>query len=136
MQETINGHKVEFYEGIKDLPFEVFKDFNKNVLLESELGSSVQEFDKNIIRITEFIDKKMDDQAKKELLNMRFTVNNILSGVNYSGLAFACMIKKFNGELVEDRSYSNLNAMVEKLSSPDGLKVGKVKESVSDLKKN
>ena len=67
--------KLEFFESIDKFPLERFNAFNKYVMLDSELGSTIQDFDKNVIRIGEFINKEMIDEAKNELRNLRLVVN-------------------------------------------------------------
>jgi len=126
--------KLEFYESIDKFPLERFNAFNKYVMLDSELGSTVQDFDKNVIRINEFISKDMLDEAKKELLNLRFVVNNILTGNDTKGLAYASTISRIDGKPVEDYSEENLKVILKKLSD-NGLTIGEVVEKIKDIKK-
>ena len=125
---------LEFFESIDEFPLERFNAFNKYVMLDSELGSTIQDFDKNIIRINEFIAKDMLDEAKNELLNLRFVVNNILSENSPKGLAFANTIKKIDGKPLDDYSEEKLRAILKDLSA-DGLTVKEVYEHNKDLKK-
>lgn len=125
---------LEFFESIDDFPLMRFNAFNKYVMLDSELGSTIQDFDKNIIRINEFIAKDMLDEAKNELLNLRFVVNNVLSENNPKGLAFASTIKRIDGKPVEDYSEEKLKEILKKLSA-DGLTVKEVYEHNKEVKK-
>lgn len=134
MKITIGKHKIEFFDGILDMPFERFNYYNKYVMLDAELGSTVQDFDKVIIRINEFVSKDMKDEATKELINLRFVVNNVLSEKSHKGLAFATLIKKFDGKEIEDYGEDNLKTMLIKLSR-QGLKVKDVITNNEDLKK-
>lgn len=126
--------ELEFYKSIEDLPLERFNAFNKYVMLDSELGSSVSDFDKTIIRVNEFIIKDMKDEANRELQNMRFVINNVLMMNNLKGLAFASMIKKINGKEVTDYSEDGLKKLLKQLSD-EGLTIGEVNKTTSEVKK-
>jgi hypothetical protein len=134
MEVIYGSHKIEFFEGILDMPFERFNYYNKYVMLDSELGSTVSDFDKIVVRINEFVTKDMKEEATKELLNLRFVVNNILSDESHKGLAFATLIKKFDGKEVNDYSTHNLKKILSTLSK-SGLKVKDVLVKSEDLKK-
>jgi hypothetical protein len=103
-------------------------------MLDGELGSTVFDFDKVMIRVHEFIKNEMYTEAQRELLNIRIVYNNILEGNNVRGLAFAVMIKNMDGKAVEDYDSENLNLILKKLSK-EGLDNVKVCEVRNDLKK-
>ena len=63
------------------------------------------------------------------------TYHNILSENNVRGLAFACLVRKIDGEPMEDFSVDNLKTILEKFSSW-GLEIGHVKNKTTDVKKN
>jgi len=134
MEVTYKNHKIEFYEGILDMPFGRFSTYNKYVMLDTELGSTLNDFDKIIVRINEFVNKEMKEEATNELLNLRFVINNILSEESHKGLAFATLIKRFNGKDVDDYSPANLKDILIKLSNA-GLTVKDVIVKSEDLKK-
>lgn len=126
--------KLEFFESIDKFPLERFNAFNKYVMLDSELGSTIQDFDKNVIRIGEFINKEMIDEAKNELRNLRLVVNNVLSGNDTKGLAFASTVEKVNGVKLDDYSEENLRKLLKKWSD-QGLTIGEVSEKIVEVKK-
>tara|TARA_R110000744_G_scaffold199039_2_gene318288 strand:+ start:4566 stop:4973 length:408 start_codon:yes stop_codon:yes gene_type:complete len=134
MELALENNKVEFFSSIKELPFTRFNDFNRFVMMDAEIGGTIQDFDKVVIRINEFLVKDLKEEATKELLNLRLIVNNILNGTNYRGLAFACLIKKMNGKEVHDVSSDNLNKILTTLSG-SGMTIGNVTDKVDELKK-
>jgi len=134
MKLEIGKFDLELFDSIDQLPFERFNAFNKYVMLDSELGATVQDFDKITVRIYEFLNKEMYDDAKNELLNLRIVVNNILTGNSSKGLAFASLISKVNGKAMEDYSEDKLKALLLDLSK-EGLDVKTVSETASDVKK-
>jgi hypothetical protein len=125
---------IEFYNDVSELPFSRFNSFNKYVMLDAELGNTIQDFDKMVSRISEFMDKEMKEDAKRELLNMRIVYHNILHENDVKGLAFASMIKKYKGKPVDDFSEEKLKELLVELSSK-GLTIKDVADKNSDLKK-
>lgn len=134
MELNLKSHKVEFFSSIKDLPFERFQEFNRFSMLDTEIGSTMKDFDKVVVRINEFVTKNLKEDATRELLNLRIIVNNILSGTSHKGLAFASLIKKFNGKEVVDYGEENLKKIL-KVLSDDGMTVGQVEETKESVKK-
>lgn len=134
MKLQIGKTDLELFDSIDQLPFERFNAFNKYVMLDSELGATVQDFDKITVRVYEFLNKEMYDDAKNELLNLRIVVNNILTGNSSKGLAFASLISKVNGKAMEDYSEDKLKALLLDLSK-EGLDVKTVAETASEVKK-
>ena len=125
---------IEFFNDVSELPFARFNAFNKYVMLDSELGATVQDFDKMIVRINEFINKKMPEDARRELMNLRIVYHNILNENDVKGLAFASMIKKYKGKEVDDYSEENLKRILSELSKA-GLTIKDVSEKNAEVKK-
>ena len=128
----LGKHTVEFFESIDSLPFNRFNSFNKFVMLDAELGSDVIAFD---TKIFQFLGKEMIKEATGELYNLRNTYHNVMTENNVRGLAFACLIRKIDGEKVDDYSIDNLRTILDKLSSW-GLEIGHVRETTDTIKKN
>ena len=134
MNLKVGKFELELFDSIDKLPFERFNAFNKYVMLDSELGATVQDFDKVTVRVYEFISKEMYEEAKNELLNLRIVVNNILTGNSSKGLAFASLISKVNGKTLDDYSEEKLKALLSDLSK-EGLDVKQVIEAAAEVKK-
>ena len=131
----LGKHNVEFFESIDSLPFNRFNSFNKFIMLDAELGSDVIAFDTKISKIFQFLGKEMTKEATGELYNLWNTYHNVMTENNVRGLAFACLIRKIDGEKVDDYSIDNLRTILDKLSSW-GLKIGHVRETTDTIKKN
>lgn len=131
----LGKHNIEFFESIDSLPFCRFNAFNKYVMLDAELGSDVMAFDQKIGKIFQFIGKGMIDEIQGEMYNLRNTYHNVMTENNVRGLAFACLIRKIDGEPLDDFGSENLKQVLDKLSSW-GLDIGTVKSKTADVKKN
>lgn len=133
-QIEIQGHIIKFFDSVDNLPFKRMNEFNKYILLDAHLGSSIFDFDKLLGKTDQFLGKNMVVEAKMELQNLRQVVHNILTGNNIKGYAFACMIKSIDNEEVTDFSSDNLTEILNRLDGW-GLLGIQVNETVSTLKK-
>lgn len=131
----LGKHKIELYESIDDLPFCRFNAFNKYVMLDAELGSTISDFDQKTVKIHNFLSKEMIKESLDELYNIRNLVHNVLTENNLKGLAWASLIRRIDGELVTDYSPENLKDILSKLSKW-GLTSGMVYEQSDEVKKN
>jgi len=131
----LGKHKIEFYDSIDSLPFDRFNSFNKYVMLDAELGSDVMAFDTKISKIFQFLGKEMTKEATGELYNLRNTYHNVMNENNVRGLAFACLVRRIDGEKVDDFSIENMRSILEKLSGW-GLEIGHVRNNTDEIKKN
>ena len=130
----MKDYGLEFYESIEELPLQRFNAFNKYVMLDSELGNTVQDFDKMVVRVSEFMSKEMYEDARAELMNMRIVYHNVLTENDVKGLAFASTIKRYKGKDVLDYSEENLRKILDDLEK-EGLTVKEVVDKNNDLKK-
>ena len=132
MKLKVGKYNLEFFDGIDIMPMQRFNAFNKFVMLDAELGSTVFDFDKINTRIMEFVSKDMKEEALRELLNLRLVYNNILQENDTKGLAFASLIKKIKGKEVNDFGETNLKDILLKLSNQglDNVKIHNVNAEV------
>jgi len=115
----LGKHKIELFESIDDLPFNRFNAFNKYIMLDAELGSTIADFDQKTVKIHNFLSKEMVDDALNELYNLRNTVHNAQTENNLRGFAFASLIRRIDGELITDYSNENLRLILDQLSEWD-----------------
>ena len=67
--KEINKHKVTFYDSVEGLPIVQFHRYSKIILIESGIGDTIQDIDRHITRVMNFLgDTK---KAYQELLNLR-----------------------------------------------------------------
>ncbi|MGL5979408.1 MAG: hypothetical protein ACRCZY_00735, partial [Phocaeicola sp.] len=58
-KETINGHKVEIYDSIDELPIRNFHKYNKYLLVDSGVGSDLNDINTKISLIQNYIEKDL-----------------------------------------------------------------------------
>lgn len=111
----LNGHKVRIYDDIDELPMVRFHRYNHMVLVDAGIGSDLSDFDGHIERVVRYIRKGENENAAKEMENMRQNVFNILQGQSVKDLSFACLVAEIDGTTQTDISQEGLMKVVELL---------------------
>lgn len=111
----LNGHSVQIYASIEELPIVRFHKYNKCLLVDAGVGSDLNAFDTHIERVVRFIRADKREDAAKELENMRQNIYLIIQGTSPQHLAFACLVAKIDGQPYEDLSDEGLQKVLELL---------------------
>jgi hypothetical protein len=106
---------LELYDDIDSMPIDVFSRFNKYLLIESSIGSTLHDIDKNHLAV---LYRVAGDKAKSvaELNNLRQLIHFIISEVNVTHMAFACLIASIDGKPITDYSEGNLKSILAMLA--------------------
>lgn len=114
--KNINGHTVKLYDSIEDMPIINFQKYNRFLLIDSGIGSDLEDIDNHITKIAKYIatDKNL---AIQELQNMRQALYFINQEVSPKHLAFTALVYEIDGEKVTDLSDDNLKEILHKLSA-------------------
>lgn len=128
----IGGHKVRIYTDIDELPMVRFHKYNRMLLVDAGVGSDISDFDAHIERVVRYIRGGKNDEAAKELENLRQNVYMILSGQSPKDLSFACLVASIDGKATDDLSDDGLRRVVAMLS--DGTKK-EASDRLSEAKK-
>lgn len=114
--EIVNGNKVVYYDGdIMELNAYRFQRFNKYLLIDSGIGSDIQDVDNHIERIKGFV-KTDKDKALTELDNMRHNIYLVMKNITPKHLAVCTLIHSINGVPVTDLSDEGIQQIYEKLN--------------------
>ena len=117
MVETkIGKHTVEIYDAIDELPIVRFHRYQKLLLVDAGIGSDLSAFDQRIEKTRRFLMAEKNEEAEKELQNLRHCVFLIQSEINVKHLSFAALVKSIDGQPCEDLSDSGLQKVVGILS--------------------
>lgn len=118
MQEIkYNGHVVELQDSIQELPFDRFIDFQRHLLAAANIGSTVEDVDIRVNRITGFLNRKESDKATIEAQNLRLTLRSAIAGLSPQMTAFAVLVESIDGNAVTDHSEAGLKRIVLQLKS-------------------
>lgn len=104
------------YDSIDELPIVNFQKYNKYLLIDSGVGSDVDDIDKHITKLAKLIntDKKL---AMQELQNMRQNMYMIANNLSPKYFAFASLIYSIDGEVIKDLSDENLLSIIKSLNN-------------------
>lgn len=128
----MNGYAVELYDSIEELPMVNFQKYNKYLLIDSGIGSDVDDVDSHIVKLAKFINAGDSVNAMQELQNMRQNLYMINMEISPKYLAFAALIHSVNGKKVCDISDDGLKDILRKLTS---VKHSKILELLLEFKK-
>ena len=111
----LNGHKVQVYDSIDDLPMVRFHRYNKMLLVDAGVGAEMSDFDAHIERAVRYFRKGDNDNGAKELDNLRQCVYLIITEQGIRDLSFACLVKSIDGEPCDDLSEDGLKKVLHTL---------------------
>lgn len=112
---TVNKKTVRVYDSIDEMPIINFQKYNKYLLIDSGIGSDVDDIDAHIARIAKFIKSNNAKKALQELQNMRQSMYMVNSEISPKYLAFAALIHSIDGEEVNDLSDDGLKNVLARL---------------------
>ena len=116
MKEVVlNKHHVKLYDSIDDLPIVRFHRYNRMLLVDAGIGSDISDFDSHLERVVAYIRKGDNQNAAKELDNLRQNVYMIISGQSVRDLSFACLVAEVDGKVCDDLSPEGLQKVLELL---------------------
>lgn len=132
--ENFNGHEVVFFDSIDQLPMARHHASNKYLLLDAGIGSDLEDTDKRLSFINEFIKKGDHADAVNEINNLRQNLAFIMQNVNPRMLSFATFVHSIDGVKYDDMSPEGLNKVIN-LIGKTGVSYGNVKAVYDFLKK-
>lgn len=112
----LGGKSVRLYDSIDEMPIVNFQRYNKYLLIDSGIGSDVDDISQHVTRIARLIRLGDKKKALQELQNMQQNMLMISSGISPKYFAFAALIKDVDGKSVNDLSDDGLRKLVESLS--------------------
>lgn len=113
----INNKVLKLYDSIDEMPIINFQKYNKYLLIDSGIGSDVDDIDRHIVKIAKLIKASDSKKALQELQNMRQNIYMVNSNISPKYLAFAALIHSINGNIISDLSDENLKAILESLKT-------------------
>lgn len=113
----IGKHKLKIYDSIEELPIVRYHKFNKFVLIDAHIGSSIQEFDMHLEKASRYIKNGKMDLAGKELQNLRQNVFFIQNEFSPQLMSLAVLVYSIDGKEVGAPTDENLTAVTKLFES-------------------
>lgn len=115
-------HVVKLYDSVDELPISAYQRYNKFLLIDAGIGSSVDDFDAHIVKLAKLIGTNEREKAAQELQNMRQNLYMINSKISPKYLAFAALIYSIDGKKIEAVSDDDYHELLTKIQEiPHGL---------------
>lgn len=111
----INNKIVNVYDSIDEMPIVNFQKYNKYLLIDSGIGSDVDDIDSHITKIARYIKSNDSKKAMLELQNMRQCMYMINSEISPKYLAFAALVQSVDGKEVTDLSDDSLKDLLKEI---------------------
>ena len=111
-------HVIKLYDSVDELPIGAYQRYNKFLLIDAGIGSSVDDFDAHIVKLAKLIGNNEREKAIQELQNMRQNLFMVNSKISPKYLAFAALVYSIDGKKVEavsDDDYSELLAKIQEM---------------------
>ena len=114
-EEKIGKHKVKIYDSIDELPIARFHKYNKYLLIDSGIGSDLEDRDGHLNKAMRYA-KTNPELCVKELQNLRQMLYLVSSSLNTEHLAFAVLVTSIDDEPMNDLSDTGLKRVLEILN--------------------
>lgn len=111
----VNNHTIEIFDSIDDLPIRRFQKYNKYMLIDSGVGSDLQDVLDHIDRAMKYI-KASPNMAITELNNMRQALYLVSEEMSPKYMAFAVLVNKIDGKPADDLTDAGLRRVLETLN--------------------
>ena len=112
----INNHTVEIYDSIDELPIQRFQKYNKYMLIDSGVGSDLNDIMNHVGRAIIYIEKN-PNMARAELENMRQALYLVSEEMSPKYMAFAVLVKKIDGKEMNDLTDLGLKKVLDILQN-------------------
>lgn len=89
-------HVVELFDSIHNLPVLRFQRFNKYQMQSVEIGNTFEDYRQRTMKVVQFLQKDMKEEAIQELENRSLTVFNAFNTFTPSGKSFAVLVKRID----------------------------------------
>ncbi len=116
------------HESQKQLPINRYTDFQKYVLQDVGIGSTIESVDSHYRMLDTFLTADQTEDARRERYNLHSNLYLLINRINIEHISFACLIHSVNGQVLEDFSETNLIRICEQLG-----KMGLTQQMVSDI---
>jgi len=108
-------HIVLFYDSEQDLPIRQYQKFNKNLMISSEVGNTITDFDQRETKINKFLKAGLAKEALQEQQNKRQCFYNAIQEYSPSNIATAYLVYSINGRCYTKKDEQGIKQILDKL---------------------
>lgn len=132
--QVINGHKVELYAGIDELPFARYQEYTRGLLIDAGIGSDLEAFARHVASIRRYNQDGEKEAVDNAAMNLLQSVHFAMERTNPRMIAFAALVARIDGHERDDISETGLTATAQELARMGGT-VGRMREIFDGVKK-
>lgn len=132
--ETINGHKVELYAGIDELPFARYQEYTRGLLIDAGVGSDLEAFARHVAAIRRYNKDGDKESVESAAVNLLQSVHFAMERIHPRMIAFAALVARIDGKERNDISETGLRATAEELARTGGT-FGRLRDVFETAKK-
>jgi len=100
-RKGIKNYRIELYENIYEMPIENFAQMEKNLIIESGVGSTITDFDTRLQTLAQFVSSGHTEKGMNEINNLRNLFWNITQNITPGTDAYSCFVATINGKEVK-----------------------------------
>jgi len=130
----LNGKTLKIHDSVETMPITVFHRFNLYAAMDAGIGGTIEDVDRRLYRVRQFIAHDQRDNAIAELDNMRQAIAFVIENSNPELLSFAALVESIDGQAVQVDSAEDAQQLLAELSK-QGLTIGKLRKSLDAAKK-
>lgn len=130
LNAKIGRHELQIYDNIEQLPIVRFHKYQKLLLIDAGVGSTIADFDVHVEKAMRYINAKNHDSALKELQNLRQLVYFMQAATNPKLLSFVPLVASIDGEPVSDLTDDAIARTFEKIND---VSYGELAETLTKL---
>ena len=131
ISKRLNGHDIVFYDSVEDLPVVQFHRYSKFLLVEGGIGDNINDIDRHISRILQFIRTDIK-KATQEILNLRQCLYVVATEQDIHNKATLCLIKSVDGQDWTDFSDNGLDRLYEVVNGASLKELDEIAAKVRD----
>lgn len=128
-KETVNGHKIVFYDDISELSVERFHQYSRYMLVASGIGDTIEDIDSHINKIIALLTRDVK-KAQQELLNLRQNLFLVANQRDIRHKAFMFLAKSVDGADWTDFSDNGIDELYNLVN---GESMANFNKAMSDL---
>lgn len=128
-------HSILFFTTSEELPIKRYTKFQKYLLIESGVGSTINEIGTHFSKVFDYLVHKLTDQALQETKNLYYNFYLLLNEINIPSFAFCCLIHSIDGVQLTDLTEDNLKKVIDHLNEI-GVTQSEVIDKIEVVKKN